>query len=344
MLKCIKKETTKRVNYLNGEKVRSIYFGGGTPSILSGSEIKALLKDVYKLYWIDENAEITIECNPDDLTASKLSSYKQIGVNRLSIGVQSFNNTDLKFMNRSHNSKEAIQSIGLAKEAGFKNIAIDLIYGLPNQSLQNWEKNLDIMFELKIQHFSAYALTIEPKTALNNLVKKKAVKVLSDEKTIAQFNLLQEKATKNGFVHYEISNFGKDRFFSTHNIAYWKNKHYLGIGPSAHSFNGISRSWNASSNTKYISGLSNNLDYYNTEILSKSQQYNEYIFTALRTIWGVNLNEIKQKFSKKTFNYFQFEVEKWCNREYIKINGNNYTLTQEGKAFADTIASDLFIV
>ena len=265
----MKKEITQRVDYLDSKELKTIYFGGGTPSILSVSEIRELLTTISAHYSIKNNTEITLECNPDDINSKRLIELQKTGINRLSIGVQSFNDQDLEFMNRSHNSKEAIYCIKIAKKVGFKNITIDLMYGLPNQSLKAWQKNLDIMFKLDIPHFSAYALTIEPKTALHHLVKKKKVKVLSDEKTLSQFNLLQEKAVKNEFVHYEISNFGKKGFFSTHNIAYWDNKHYLGIGPSAHSFNGHSRSWNVSSNKKYILALINKSTYSQTEILSK---------------------------------------------------------------------------
>tara|TARA_B100001758_G_scaffold105218_1_gene90116 strand:- start:30711 stop:31733 length:1023 start_codon:yes stop_codon:yes gene_type:complete len=340
----MKKEIAQKADYLKSKEIETIYFGGGTPSILSISEIKELLKTISANYKINNNTEITIECNPDDITSKKLIALKTHGINRISIGIQSFNDQDLKFMNRSHSSKEAINCIKIAKKVGFKNITIDLIYGIPNQSLRDWQKNLDIMFKLDIPHFSAYALTIEPKTVLHNLVYKKKVKVLSDEKIISQFNLLQEKAMKNEFTHYEISNFGKKDFFSTHNIAYWSNKHYLGIGPSAHSFNGSSRSWNVSSNKEYISALINNFNYFQTEILTKEQQYNEYIFTSLRTMWGVDLSKIQQKFNKKFLRYFVCEIEKWCAKKYININKNKYTLTKEGKAFADAIASDLFIV
>ncbi|MAW20891.1 MAG: coproporphyrinogen III oxidase [Flavobacteriales bacterium] len=344
MINCMKKEITQRADYLDSKELETIYFGGGTPSILSVSEIKELLTTINIHYSINNKTEITLECNPDDISTKKLIALKKNGINRLSIGVQSFHDKDLEFMNRSHNSKEAINCIKIAKKVGFKNITIDLMYGLPNQSLRDWQKSLNIMFKLDIPHFSAYALTIEPKTALYNLVKKKKVKILSDEKTISQFNLLQEKAMKNEFVHYEISNFGKKDFFSTHNIGYWENKHYLGIGPSAHSFNGSSRSWNVSSNKEYISALINKSTYFQTETLSKEQQYNEYIFTSLRTVWGVDLSIIQQKFNKKIASYFICEIEKWCARKYISINKNKYTLTKEGKAFADAIASDLFIV
>ena len=344
MLQSMHKEIKERKDYLNGKEVSSIYFGGGTPSILSASEIENLLKNIYKSYPVNENAEITIECNPDDLTALKLSSYKKIGVNRLSIGIQSFDDADLKFMNRSHNSKEAIQSIKLSKEIGFENITLDLIYGLPNQTLKEWRKNLEIMFSLGIQHFSAYALTIEEKTVLYHLVKKKKVAALTDEKTIEQFKLLQKKAEEQGFEHYEISNFGIEGYFSKHNTAYWKGNHYLGIGPSAHSYNGNSRRWNISSNKKYISNISANTSYFEQEILSISQQYNEYIFTSLRTIWGIDKSTIKKRYGDEIELHFLNEITKWEAKKHVVSSKNIYTLTVIGKVLADTIASDLFIV
>ena len=344
MLKSMHKEIKERKDFLNGKEVSSIYFGGGTPSILSISEIKHLIQTIYTLYSVNEDAEITVECNPDDLTGPKLSSYKKIGVNRLSIGVQSFADADLKFMNRSHNAKEAIKSIELAKKVGFENITIDLIYGLPNQTLKQWRKNLDIMFSLGIQHFSAYALTIEEKTALYHLVKNEKVKVLSDKKTISQFNLLQVKAKEQGFIHYEISNFGKQGYFSKHNTAYWTGSHYLGIGPSAHSFNGTSRRWNISSNKKYIEGVLANSSYSESENLTNEQQYNEYIFTSLRTIWGIDKATILKRYGDEIALYFLKEIKKWEAKKYIVAVSNIYTLTSKGKIFADAIASDLFIV
>ena len=344
MLKSMHKEIKERKDFLNDKEVSSIYFGGGTPSILSISEIKDILQTIYTLYSVNEDAEITVECNPDDLTGPKLSSYKKIGVNRLSIGVQSFADADLKFMNRSHNAKEAIESIELAKKVGFENITIDLIYGLSNQTLKQWRKNLDIMFSLGIQHFSAYALTIEEKTPLYHLVKNEKVKVLSDKKTISQFNLLQVKAKEQGFIHYEISNFGKQGYFSKHNTAYWTGNHYLGIGPSAHSFNGTSRRWNVSSNKKYIEGVLANSSYSETENLTNEQQYNEYIFTSLRTIWGIDKATILKRYGDEIALYFLKEIKKWEAKKYIVAVSNIYTLTSKGKIFADAIASDLFIV
>ena len=344
MLKSIHKEIEERKDYLRGQKISSIYFGGGTPSILSLAEISNLLKSIKKNYLINDAVEITIECNPDDLTATKLSLYKKIGVNRLSIGIQSFNNADLKFMNRSHNSEEAIKSINLAKDLGFKNITIDLIYGLPNQTLKNWEDNLDIMFSLNLQHFSAYSLTVEKKTALYHLIKSRKVKQLSDDKIIDQFNLLQAKAKEQGFLHYEISNFSKEGWFSKHNSSYWGDNHYLGIGPSAHSYNGDYRRWNISSNTKYISNVNSNSIYYEEEKLSITQKYNEYIFTSLRTIWGIDKNIIKKRYGDEIKSHFLKEIKKWETKKYIDSKSTIYTLTSKGKVFADSIASDLFIV
>jgi oxygen-independent coproporphyrinogen III oxidase len=344
MLKSMEKEIIIRARYLNQQKIRSIYFGGGTPSILDDIDIKKILTQIGKNYSIADNAEITLECNPDDLNEKKLISLKKLGINRLSIGIQSFDDTDLKFMNRSHNAAEAENCIHLAKMAGFKNITIDLIYGLPNQTLSKWEKNLSKMFALNIQHFSPYALTVEKKTVLNHLLETKKVSLPNDEKIVEQFNFLQEKAEENDFIHYEISNFGKKGYFSNHNSSYWKNQDYLGIGPSAHSFNGKSRRWNVSSNKKYIEGLTNKTTYFETEILSTEQQYNEYVLTSLRTIWGVDSSIIQNKFGAGIHDHFLKEIEKWISKKYILSEENIITLTQEGKAFADAIASDLFIV
>ena len=344
MLKSIKKEIKLRHLYLNNAKINSIYFGGGTPSILNKEEIKSLIHTLYNNFRIDSDAEITLECNPDDLNKKKLLELKEIGINRLSIGIQSFDDADLKFMNRSHNAKEALSCIQLAKESGFDNITIDLIYGLPKQSNKNWKKNLAKMISLGIQHFSAYSLTVEPKTKLKHLIDKKLVTPLDDKITIEHFNTLVEIAKENNFVHYEISNFGKEGFFSKHNSSYWKGDHYLGVGPSAHSFNGSSRQWNVASNKQYIEKVNKDDSYFEVEQLSINEQYNEYIFTALRTIWGVELDYINNQFGPEALNYFKKQVINCKNKEKIKQTGNTYTLTKEGKLYADNIASDLFIV
>ena len=344
MLKCIKIEIANRKDYLNNELIDTLYFGGGTPSILEKSEITGILKHLHNTFNISTNAEITIECNPDDLTLDKLKALKQIGINRLSIGVQSFKDKDLEFMKRSHNANEAINSIKLAQNIGFNNITIDLIYGLPDQSIADWEQNIKQAFDLDIQHLSAYALTVENKTILSQMVKKKKIKILSDTKVIKQFNILQSKAEEKGFIHYEISNFGKKGFFSKHNSGYWKSIHYLGIGPSAHSYNGYIRSSNISSNKKYIRNINLGLDYFEDEFLSESEQYNEYIYTSLRTIWGIDIDTIAKKYSEGILSHFQDEISKWENKKFITSDKKKYTLTRSGKSFADMIASDLFIV
>lgn len=344
MLKSIKKEIELRKFYLNGATISSIYFGGGTPSILNKEEIESIIQTIYHHFTIDINAEITLECNPDDLDKKMLTDLKEIGINRLSIGIQSFDDDDLKFMNRSHNAKEALECIHLAKEAEFNNITIDLIYGLPNQSNEKWKQNLKQMLDLNIQHFSAYALTVEPKTVLKHLIDKQKVIPLDDKITVEHFNTLAQIATENDFIHYEISNFGKQGFFSNHNTAYWKNQHYLGVGPSAHSFNETSRQWNLASNKQYIEMVNANNAYFEIEQLSNAQQYNEYIFTALRTMWGVELDYIKTQFGATAHQYFEKQVSNWVNQGKIKQLENNYTLTSRGKLYADAISSDLFIV
>lgn len=344
MLKCIKIEIANRKDYLNNELIDTLYFGGGTPSILEKLEIKGILKHLHNTFNISTNAEITIECNPDDLSLDKLKALKQIGINRLSIGVQSFKDKDLEFMKRSHNANEAIDSIKLAQNIGFNNITIDLIYGLPDQSIADWEQNIQQAFDLDIQHLSAYALTVENKTILSQMVKKNKVKILSDTKVIKQFNILQNKAEEKGFIHYEISNFGKKGFFSKHNSGYWKSVHYLGIGPSAHSYNGYIRRSNISSNKKYIHNINLGLNYFEDEFLSESEQYNEYIYTSLRTIWGIDIDTIAKKYSEGILSHFQNEISKWENKKFIISDKKKFTLTRSGKSFADMIASDLFIV
>lgn len=344
MLQSIKKEIKLRKSYLGENIINSIYFGGGTPSIINTKEISSLIKQIENNFIIDNNAEITLECNPEDLTQEMLNNLKKTRINRLSIGVQSFDDKDLIFMNRSHNSEQAIKCISLAQKIGFKNISIDLIYGIPKQTNEKWEENLTKMLDLNIQHFSAYALTIEPKTKLAHLIKTKKIKELSETKIIDQFNKLIDVAEKNNFIHYEISNFGKEGFFSNHNTSYWENKHYLGVGPSAHSFNGESRTWNISSNKKYISGVLNNTGYSETEILSTEQKYNEYILTNLRTIWGVNLDYIKKQFNIDILNHFKSHIQKWEIEKKIEKYKNSYTLTRQGKLYADAISSNLFII
>jgi len=344
MIECIIKEIETRVAYLNKKTISSIYFGGGTPSILNKKELQSILNAIYANFTVTKDVEITLECNPDDLNESKLVNLKKAGINRLSIGIQSFNDTDLKFMNRSHNSKEALECIHLAKKIGFENITIDLIYGLPNQNNEKWKKNLKQILALDIQHFSAYALTVESKTILKYLIDTKKITQLEDKIIVAHFNTLVQFATKNSFIHYEISSFGKEGFFSKHNTAYWKNQHYIGIGPSAHSFNGDSRQWNISSNKQYIEKITTDNSCFEIEQLNNEQQYNEYIFTGLRTVWGIKLDYIKTHFGPDAQQYFEEQIQNWISQEKVQKENNHFTLTKQGKLYADAIASDLFIV
>ena len=344
MINSLKKEIELRKHYLNNNTIETIYFGGGTPSILTESEISLLINTISENYTVINNAEISLECNPDDLTREKVQNLKKAGINRLSIGIQSFNDEDLKFMNRSHNSSQAIESVQLAKEIGFNNISIDLMYSLPKQSLEKWKKNLDIAFSLEIQHISAYSLTIEEKTKLKYLLKKGEFSELDDIASSEHFDLLMIEAEKNKFIQYEISNFGLNGFFSKHNSKYWQAGHYLGIGPSAHSYNGETRSWNVNSNTKYIQDISENKIECEEEILSNFQKYNDYIMTSLRTISGVNLDYIKQEYGVNYLKYFNNELQKWIKSEHVFIEKEIVYLSKKGKYISDNICADLFKV
>jgi oxygen-independent coproporphyrinogen-3 oxidase len=331
-----------RKNEINAP-IETIYFGGGTPSILSVSEINLLLKTINNNYQVIDNPEITLEANPDDLSNKKIRDLAKTAINRLSIGVQSFFNDDLKFMNRAHTAEEAIESLKTAVKY-FDNITIDLIYGTPNLSLDKWKKNLQITFDLGINHISSYALTIETKTALYQFIKKGKVKPLDEELALEHFTVLLEETKKNNYIQYETSNFGKEGYFSKHNTSYWLGKNYLGVGPSAHSFNGKTRSWNVRNNTKYIAALENNLLPLETEILSVNNLFNETIMIGLRTIWGVSLDEIELKFGKEIKKYLENKIKKYLKNNTLKIENKHIIATQKGKFLIDGIASDLFIV
>lgn len=337
-------ELDQRKSYLKTKKIDSIYFGGGTPSIIDVKHIISIIEKIYSLYEVKKSAEITMEFNPDDIKKEKLNILRAAGINRLSIGIQSFENKDLIFMNRSHNAAEAINSIQLAKECGFDNISIDLIYGVPNQTESIWKKNLQQMFDLQIDHFSAYALTVEPNTKLNYLIKKKKIKPLSESKSENHFKILQEISSEMGYKQYEISNFCRKDKFALHNTSYWEDKIYLGIGPSAHSYNGESRRWNISNNLKYITFINSGEKYFDEEILSINQKYNEYTLTSLRTIWGVSLDYLENNFDKMITSHFKKNSRKWIENENAILENNSLKLTNKGMLFADAISSDLFII
>ena len=344
LVKSLVKEISLTKNYLKDNKLKSLYFGGGTPSLMSKESLDLIFKNIQQYYQVNSETEITIECNPEDLTIEKLKDLKKIGFNRLSIGIQSFKDEDLVFMNRNHDRNQAINSVKNAKIAGFKNISIDLIFSLPNQSLKDWNENLKIAFELDIQHISSYSLTIEEKTRLKYLIDKNKLTELADVESSNHFRLLVDECKKRGFIQYEISNFGKRDYFSTHNSNYWIGSEYLGIGPSAHSYNGKSRRWNISSNSKYIHSINNNIIPLIEEKLTSSEKFNDYIMTSLRTIWGTDLIFVKKIFGYNIYSNLNNQIQKWIISEDVYQEKNKIYLTTKGKFISDSICSDLFIV
>ncbi len=336
------KEIELRKGYLETKNINSIYFGGGTPSLLDKNELGRIFEALRKYFTWDKSAEITLECNPDDLSSEKLDELKAFGINRLSIGLQSFNDEELKWMNRAHNAKESEACIKLAQDKGFGNITIDLMYGSKFQSLESWEKTLLKALSLNVQHISSYNLTVENKTALGISVAKGLEPNVDDEKSSQQFLLMAELLEKNGFVHYEISNFGKPDFFAVHNSNYWKGAKYIGIGPSAHSYNGKERQWNIANNSSYAKAISYNLPYFEIETLTPDNRYNEYILTGLRTIWGCDLNFIEENFGRSFAEHFEKKIKNYLP-EFVTENNSVYVLTKKGRLFADKIAGELFV-
>lgn len=344
MVNAICKEIAFRQNYLEDKNLQSIYFGGGTPSLLNQKQLLQIFETIKKYFTIQPNAEITLEANPDDLSEEKLRELKLTPINRLSIGVQSFFDDDLKWMNRAHNANEAENAIAMAKQIGFENITIDLIYGTPGLSNENWLHNIQKALDLGVNHISSYALTVEPETALASMIEKGKYANTNEENAAEQFDILVNTLTANGFIHYEISNFAKPDFFAKHNSNYWKGKHYLGIGPSAHSFNTISRSWNVANNQKYLNALAINEMEITDEILTVNNQINEYIMTGLRTIWGCDLNFIALQFGESEKQRLIKEAAKFIDQDLLVINNNILLTTSKGKFLADGIAADLFLV
>ena len=323
--------------------IETIYFGGGTPSLLSIIEIDSLIKAVIDNFKISKKPEITLEANPDDLNTSKLKELSNSLINRLSIGIQSFNDQDLKLMNRSHNSFDSINWIDNSLKY-FDNISIDLIYGMPNSNLISWEKNLNLALNWDLNHISAYALTVEPKTALEKYIQKEIILPLDEEFVYDQFNLMHDKLSDLNYINYELSSFAKKGYFSKNNSGYWLGKKYVGIGPSSHSFDGFSRSWNVSNNTLYISDIQNNKMYHQKEKLTYIDQYNEYIMTGLRTMWGISLSNLQEKFGKKIKNYFVNKSKKFIESKLLIIENDLIKTSKKGKFLSDGIASELFLI
>lgn len=352
LVQALGKELKMRKNELKNETVETIYFGGGTPSLLSNEELGYLIDEVYQNYTVSETPEITLEANPDDLTSKKIQELEQSRINRLSIGIQSFFEDDLKSMNRAHNAMEAKHCLKDATKY-FDNITIDLIYGIPDMSLQKWSENLEIAFGFDVNHISAYALTVEPKTALDSFIKKGKYPPINEELALQHFEHLIDESKKKGFVQYEISNFGKPNYFSRHNTSYWQGKTYLGIGPSAHSFNGKERSWNVANNLKYIQSINKNNLPLTIEQLSTKDQFNEYIMTGLRTVWGISLNKIEEEFGIDYKDHLLKEANIFIQQGLLEIISDNLLkvdsiekmkITDKGKFLADGIASELFMI
>ena len=333
----------KQKGQTTNEAISTIYFGGGTPSILDVNEINSIINRIHKEFNVESEAEITIEANPDDLNKEKIINLSLTEINRLSIGVQSFIDKELRIMNRAHDSKKALNSIEISKKY-FNNISIDLMYGVPESTLESWTYNLDTVSQFDINHISSYALTLEPKTALESFVRKLVVEMPEEELVYDQYNLINKKLEPLGFINYEVCSFAKENFFSKNNSAYWLRKKYIGIGPSAHSFDGKSRSWNISNNKKYIDQINKGKSFYKKEKLSKVDQYNEYVMTGFRTIWGVSANFIENNFNSKFKNYFTDRIQKHIDQKNIIVKDDIYTTTNQGRFLADGISSDLFLV
>lgn len=345
LLQAMLLEIELRASYLENKKVESLYFGGGTPSILQAKEIDSLIGQVAKYFEISSDAEITLEANPDDLDRKKVQELRGTEINRFSIGIQSFYEEDLKWMNRAHNSEEGKSSIMRVQDAGFENITCDLIYGYPLLTNNKWRSNMQELINLEVPHISSYSMTVEKKTALAHLINTGKTAALNEDQSAEQMLMLIDTFTSSGYEHYEISNFAKPGKYARHNSNYWKGKSYLGIGPSAHSFNGASRSWNIANNTLYIKGILSKELALETELLSKHDRFNEYVMTSLRTKWGVDKKYVQQEFGDDYLNSILKTIEEYVyNKEVLISDEGIITLSPSGKLLADQIAADLFIV
>ncbi|WP_179333632.1 radical SAM family heme chaperone HemW [Winogradskyella costae] len=341
LINAITKELNLRKDEFKNTVVETIYFGGGTPSLLTNDELQLIINSVYKHYNVSKYPEITLEANPDDLSKDRILELSKSPINRLSIGIQSFFESDLELMNRAHNANEAKSCLEEATKY-FDNISLDLIYGIPGASNAQWLENIEMALSFGVPHISSYALTVEPKTALASFIKKGIIDNVDDEQAHDQFHMLKDKLEASGFVHYELSNFGKDGYFSKNNSAYWQGKSYLGIGPSAHSFNGKQRGWNVSNNAKYIKSIDRNELPIEIETLTHTDQYNEYVMTGLRTIWGVSFNKVENDFGKDFKDYLIEQSKIFINQQLLYIDDKHLRVTKKGQFLCDGIASELF--
>ena len=337
------KEAALRREYAGNEIIETIYLGGGTPSVLSVAEIKRIMEAIRKIYMVSENCEVTIEINPDDADKEYLQELKYSGINRISLGIQSWRDSDLKLLNRRHNATQSAYALEETLKAGFRNVTIDLIYGIPGSTTTDWADNLDKTFSYDIKHLSAYHLTIEPNTVFSKMKEKGLLSEIDEEESSAQFNLLIDKSQSAGFVHYEISNFGKPGYFSIHNSNYWKQVNYIGLGPSAHSFNGYSRQWNIRDVKKYIKSVNSGSPVYEREELDKKTRFNEYIMTTLRTMWGIDLEYVERIFDKEGYDYILNTAGKLINYGLMKQENKTLVLTNQGKMISDNIISEIML-
>lgn len=343
MLASLHREIKLQQSYLDNQLVETIYFGGGTPSLLSADEISKLIESIQNTFEVAKHPEITLEANPDDLNVENLKDLRNTAINRLSIGVQSFFDEDLKWMNRAHQANEAESAIKRAQDYGLENITIDLIYGYPLLSDQKWQVNIAKTIDFDIPHISSYSMTVEPQTALANFIKNGKQKSMDEAQSAKQFQVLIEELSSNGFEHYEISNFAKPEQYSKHNTNYWKGINYLGIGPSAHSFNGESRQWNVANNAKYLAEINLGKIPFEVEKLTIENKFNEYVMASLRTMWGIDLLKVEREFNSDSKKKLMASAEKYLDKNWLAYADEKLKLTKEGKLYADLIASELFI-
>ena len=344
VVQAILAELELRRDYLQGAAIETVYFGGGTPSLLSADEINIIIDRILQYYPVNNLKEVTLEANPDDLDKKYLQALRGTPVNRFSIGVQSFRDEDLRYMKRAHNASEADYAIKAAQDAGFANLSIDLIYGTPGLTDADWKKNLSKVRELGIPHFSSYALTVEDKTELQHAIKNKKAQPVDPEQAAGQFELLMEQAAAMGYEHYEISNLAQPGMYAIHNTNYWRGSHYLGIGPSAHSFNGTSRRWNVANNALYSKHiLQDHKPLYEEEQLSRTDHLNEYIMTSLRTMWGCDLEKIENDWDISYATMVEKSSHLFQEKRWLTQQGRKLVLTTAGKLFADKIASEMFV-
>jgi len=337
------KEASLRKDYLGTESVSTIYLGGGTPSVYSAKELGKILDHINSVFSIEENCEITIELNPEDVNPTYLKELKRLNINRLSLGIQSWKDSDLTMLNRRHDAAQAEVALKDTFMTGFENVSIDLIYGIPGMTAKEWESNLDISFSFDIKHLSAYHLTFEKRTVFGKMLEKGLITEIDEEESTSLFNLLIEKTESAGYIHYEISNFGKQGFFSIHNSNYWKQVNYIGLGPSAHSFNGYSRQWNIRDLKGYIKSVNKGKPFFEKEELDNKTRFNEYIMTSLRTMWGIDLEYVEKTYEKEGYDYVINLATKFCNYGLMKKDKNSLILTNQGKMICDNIISEFMM-